>query len=155
VRAREWYSSSAVTRFRPSHICFILQNISSISEGRYPPPPASGYTDLGTSIQVSPRPGAKFTRVVEISAELTARLNKAGIDGVITLLHYEDGVSLERMAHLLGYIWHRPIGEGAIKRRIHRAIRYCVGEDRREESYYQWRKDGKNASVFKTSSFNH
>lgn len=140
MNAKSWYSPTALTHFRQSHIRFALEHLAELAEGNYPLRP-SGYS-AGTPIQTSLRPGARFTRIVEIHAELTARIDRCGVDGDILLLHYEDGLRMERIAAHLRKVWRRPIGEQAIRRRINRVIRYCVGEERRIESYYKWRRQG-------------
>lgn len=143
-KSRLWYSPASVTRFRPAHIRFILENCELFAEGRYPPVPyVTGYTDYGTTIQTSSRPNAAFTHVVEIHAELFRRISRCKTDGDVLLLHYEDDTDIDVIAKALTRVLHTSIGEHGVWRKINRVIKYCAGEELRGCSYYHWKRAGK------------
>lgn len=140
----EPYFPLAGFRYTFDSIRFVLDYWESTGEGHWPQP-VSGYTQAPLT-QFSVRGGAKFIGAIEVHAEIAVRLagtlddkgvriGGCGADGRLVLIHYAFGVSLEDLAAAIGQpdIYQ-------VQRRINSAIGYCCGNNRRGESYKNYRK---------------
>ena len=78
--ARDWYSPGEV-HFSIRTARWLIQNLGSLRDGHYPPE-ASNYIDIPGGIG---RHRAPFITAADYYIEITDRLEKCGIDGLILL----------------------------------------------------------------------
>lgn len=117
VPDKDWYAPHEIT-FHPKHIVFLMKHLDLLKEGLYPPDPScSGYTDM-PAIRKSGKKNAKFTKPVELAAEVSRRLEHCRLDGLMVYLHYAEGwdeyelgkyyrLSMDAVQHRLeAVLWH-------------------------------------------------
>lgn len=79
MTAKDWFAPGAI-RFKVKGTLWLLQNLESLRAGHWPPE-ASNYIDIpGTKSGKAP-----FITAAEFYVEITDRLEKCGIDGLILL----------------------------------------------------------------------
>ena len=126
--------------FTRQQACWVIQNLGSLRAG-YWPPEASSYTDIPIGKR-TPGRQAPFITPIECAAEITARMEKCGIDGLILLAIECWGESEEALAKYLG------MSERSVRRGYKKALYYVAsGPDRRwhdtrkrkGESYQEFR----------------
>ena len=144
MRYKTWYSLGACWHFGQGHIRYVLENLNDIQKGRYPAKFSDNQLPTpGNPTRIQYSGLHDYTKVIDLAAELTRRIAKCGADGTILLMHYEDGLSEERIAYHLERFWHKPIGERGVRRAINRVIRYCTGEELRGCPFYHWKRAGR------------
>ena len=113
----DWFSPGAV-KFTRRQVLWLVQNLGSLREGRWPPE-ASSYIDIPTGKRnVSRR--APFSTPIEYAAEITDRAEKCGEDGLILIAIECWGETLQSMSRYLK----RP--EWSINKRRKRALAYVA-----------------------------
>jgi len=88
-----WFSPGEV-KFTIRQTLWLIQNLASLESGHWPPE-ASNYVDTGGK---SGRHKAPFITSAEYYAEVTDRLEKTGIDGLILEAMESWGKSVESMS---------------------------------------------------------
>ena len=139
----EFYAPNEI-RYIQKHCLYLLHNLPVLSSG-YWPTQHSGYNiDAGIKSQRSHK--ALFTTPIEYGVELTDRLEKCEIDGLILLAIECWGESVESLSRYL----RKP--EWAIKKSRKNALRYISSgsvrrwinsKKRRAESYHDFKERGK------------
>lgn len=103
---------------------WVIQNLGSLRSG-YWPSDVSNYTDIPIGKRTAGRQ-APFITPVECAIEITERMEKCGIDGLILLAMECWGESPEALARYLG------LAEWSVKKRCGKALNYVAsGPDRR------------------------
>jgi len=116
-----WYPPNKII-FSQAQMLFLLENLDLLRGGDYPPDPSS--TDPQKSGKHSHR--APFVTAVELSAEVTWRLGRTGVDGKLLLAEAKLGVDIA----LLNY-------------EAKRALKYCSGWKRKKMSYQSWKNQNR------------
>ena len=114
---KDWYAPREV-QFSLRSALWLLHNLGSLREGHWPVE-ESGYTDL-PSIQKKGGGKAPFVTPVEFAAEITRRLERCRVDGLILLAIECWGESEESLAKYLR------MPEWSIRRRARRALAYVA-----------------------------
>ncbi len=118
-------------------ILYIFEHIETFRSGKIPDYRETGYTDA-PHVQRSIRAMANFITAVEMAAEATLRVERAGTDGDLVKLIYIDGLEANKIARLLkyphdGFVWHR----------VNRALRYASSDECLLKPYWKWRDENK------------
>ena len=125
-------------------ILFVLSNIDSFRAGIIPNYRVTGYTSAEhTQHQI--RQMAYFIPAVEMAAEATLRVSRAGDDGYIVTCIYEgctDPRAQQKEAQKITRLLRYP-HEGFVWRRVTRALRYAASDDCLITTYKEWRKTNK------------
>jgi len=127
VPDKEWYAPYEIT-FDRKHILFLIKHLDLLRQGVYPPDPyTTGYTDEPIAKKrkrISRR--AYFTIPVELASEVDARLERAGMDGLIVEFVYsaESHDKSAIMSHLANML---RTDVKAIERRSQSALAYISG----------------------------
>jgi hypothetical protein len=102
-----------------------------------PNPEGTGYVDTGLGHrQVKAKAG--FCSPIEFAAEITNRLEKCGVDGLMTEAYYGWDVTEESLAKFYG------TDEYDIRRRIKRVIRYISSKMRGQYRHRWYLEIGRN-----------
>lgn len=121
--AKDWYAPREVY-FNRKTALWVIQNLGNLRAG-YWPPEASSYIDIPIGKRTAGRK-APFITPIECAAEISARLEKCGIDGLILLAMECWGESEETLSKYLR------MPEWSIRKRRKNALRYVAsGPDRR------------------------
>lgn len=116
----EWYSFREI-RFTQEEITWVLCNAELIKAGEWPPEPiTSSYTAL-PSIRKGGGKNARFTKPIEVIAEIERRLEHCGLDGLLAYLYYSYGFD----ENLLSKYYRLEPGE--VKHRIGAVIWFISG----------------------------
>lgn len=128
---REWRSCPGYPHFTPAeiesrfcyyHVLFILRHREILERGEYPPDPTpTGYTGYGDTRYHA---GAKFTRPIEIIAEVDRRLKRTG----------RAGRTLEHEITVLN-AWRPEL----LSAEARDALYYCCGRDAKRKGFAGWR----------------
>jgi len=122
--AKEFYPPREV-HFSRKTARWVIQNLGTLRTGFWPPE-ASSYIDI---IPIGKRTAghkAPFITPVECAAEITSRMERCGIDGLILLAIECWGESVDSLAKYLR------MPEWSIRKRYKRALAYVAsGPDRR------------------------
>jgi len=110
---KDWYSPGEI-HFSRRTALWLIQNLEILRDGRWPPE-ASNYIDIFSKTTSHK---ASFVTPVEYAAEISARMEKCGIDGLILLAMEAWGESQEALAK---YLW---MPEWSINKRANRALAY-------------------------------
>ncbi len=113
-------------------ILYILANLSVFRSGIVPDYRVTGYTSAEHTAH-SIKAMAYFIPAVEMAAEATLRVSRAGTDGDLVMAIYADGWEAHKIARLLR------CEERDIWRRVSRALRYASDDNCLIISYGQWR----------------
>ena len=116
-----WYPPNKIT-FTQSQMLFLLENLDLLGAGDYPPDPYSSDEQKGGKHSYR----APFVTAVELSAEITSRLVRTGVDGKLLLAEAKLGLDIV----LLSY-------------EAKRALKYCAGWRRKKMSYQSWKNQNK------------
>ena len=136
----EFYAPKDI-RFIRKHCLWLLHNLSTLRNEQRWPHQETGYIDQPGGHSHSQR--APFLTPVEYAAEITTRLEKCGIDGLILLAIECWGESPDTLARYLGMM---PI---TIKRKGKSALRYIASgpvrrwinsRKRLAESYHDFKR---------------
>ena len=128
-----WYSPAAI-KFRRPQVIFVLQSLPTICLGIWPPNPrGSGYVDAPMGKGTKYIRGAGFETIRIVIAEITARVEMAGFDGILLEAVYTWGKSHEALAKA------HNLEVGDITVRVNRALKYCSGWSRKRRSYEEYR----------------
>lgn len=135
-----WFAPREIT-FDRSQIPFLLVNLQLLREGYYPPDPRpTGYIDTRMPRK---RKGqhkkAYFERPVELATEVDARLEKAGLDGL--MLEFVFSSETKNMLYLIGHLANMLRTDIAgVKRRIEIALKFISGWKRKRMTYVDYRR---------------
>ena len=94
MTAKDWYSPGEI-RFKVREALWLIQNLASLEHGNWPPD-ASNYVDIIG--RRSGRKRAPFETAALFYTEITSRLERCGIDGLILLAMECWGMSAESLA---------------------------------------------------------
>ena len=123
---RDWYSYGEI-RFCRLQMIWLIEHIEELSDGNWPvDPKASSYIDEPMTSK-SFVGEAYFARPSGILAEIMARLNRTGEDGVTLMEDIQSGI--DRYSEL--------------KSVAKRALNYISGWRRRKTSYTDWKSKRK------------
>lgn len=126
--AKEFYSPREI-HFSRQTARWVIQNLGSLRTGDWPPE-VSSYVDIPIGKRTVGRK-APFITPVECAAEITARMERCGIDGLILLAMECWGESPAALAKYLG------MPEWAVKKGYTKALYYVAsGPDRRWHDIY-------------------
>ena len=114
-------------------ILYVLQNLAIFRSGIIPDYRITGYTSA-EHVHHSIKAMAAFIPGVEMAAEATMRVSRAGADGDLVMAIYADGWEAHKIARLLR------CEERDIWRRVSRALRYASDDDCLIINYGQWKK---------------
>jgi len=129
----EWFAPREI-RFNRRTTIWLLENLGTLQSGIWPPE-ASNYTDANIRKKGVSRRAPSATPI-EYYTEITDRLEKCGIDGLVLLSIESWGESEDSMARYLGETAWR------IKKRYKQALKYVAsGPARRWHDSYD--KKGK------------
>ena len=118
---KDWYSPGEI-RFTIRESLWLVQNLSSLELGTWPPD-ASNYVDRGGKKTGTKAP---FITAADYYIEVTDRLEKCGIDGLILLAIECWGMSVTSLSRYLG------MPEWSILKRRKSALSYVAsGPSRR------------------------
>ena len=113
---KDWYSPGEI-RFTVRQTRWLVQNLGSLQHGHYPSD-ASNYIDIGGA--KSGRHKAPFETAADYYIEITARLEKCGVDGLILEAIEAWGKSEESLAKYLSMpLW-------SIRKRAKKALGYVA-----------------------------
>ena len=113
---KDWYSPGEI-RFKIQEALWLVQNLSLLQAGHWPPEVSSYIDILGKK---TGRHKAPFETAADYYIEITARLEKCGIDGLILEAIESWGKSEESMAKYLGMpVW-------SIRKRLKSALGYVA-----------------------------
>jgi len=122
--AENFYSPREI-HFSRKTARWVIQNLGSL-RGGYWPPEASSYIDITPIGKKTSGRQAAFVTPVECAAEITDRMERCGIDGLILLAIECWGESPASLAKYLG------MPEWAVKKGYTKALYYVAsGPDRR------------------------
>ena len=135
---KDWYSPGEI-RFKVQEALWLLQNLQTLEGGQWPPE-ASNYVDIPGK---SGRQKAPFETAVQFHAEITDRLEKCGIDGLILEAMEAWGKSPETMAKYFDMpIWsvlkRRKLALGYVASGPGR--RWHKGKKRAAETYQEFKR---------------
>ena len=123
------YYESYEVRFCRFQMLWLLANLVTLKEGRYPPGSASGYVDMHLESNKPLVGRASFETPVGLAAEVESRLDRCGLDGVILKAIVMWGETPDALARGLNMDY------GDVLRRQERALRYVSGWRRRRITY--------------------
>lgn len=127
----DWYSFKDIV-FSAPQIVWVLSNAELVKTGEWPPEPiSSGYTAL-PSIRKGGRKNARFTKPIEVIAEIERRLEHCGLDGLMAYLYY----SYDFDEYLLGKYYRLEPSE--VKHRIEAVIWWICGWNFYPRPYRRW-----------------
>ncbi len=115
---KDFYSPSEI-RFTRQQVHWVLENFGILRDGQWPPE-ASGYTDIIPIGKRSASRNAPFITAAECYIEISTRMEKCGIDGLILLAIDCWGESEASLAKYLG------MQEWSIRKRYERALAYVA-----------------------------
>lgn len=121
--------------FRRRQMLWLIEHLPELREGYWPANPAgSGYIDLPIVRKGGVRSHqAPFITAAEYAAEVEARLEKCGIDGLILLAIECWGESEASLGKYLR------MPEWSIRKRAKNALRYISGFKRKRRTYREFR----------------
>ena len=131
---KDWFSQSAVWRFRPVHIDWVCEYYEVILEGRWPDK-KTGYIDTPLDGRSPIKDHAYFESTINLLAEFHWRIDQCGDDGrlfrAFKLLKYDYSLVRSIMGR---------VDEDGLGRRCKRVTDYIKGIgksglDRRRQSY--------------------
>jgi len=138
---KQWYSPHAIeARYSKPQIKWLMPYMSMLEGGVYPRnPKETGYVDAPSkskTINIK----APFQKAVDIHAELSGRIERAGVDGLMLefLYSFENTNELfviEHMAQCLN------LERREVEQRIRNALYYVSGERRKKTTYSQYQRD--------------
>ncbi len=142
---KDWYSPGEI-RFKVREALWLIQNLASLEYGHYPPE-ASNYIDI--TGRKSGRHKAPFETAADYYIEITSRLERCGIDGLILMAMECWGMSAESLSKYF------QLEEYTIRRKRKLALGYVASgparrwhntKKRKAETYqdFKGRKSNKN-----------
>ncbi len=117
-------------------ILFVLSNLSVFRAGIIPDYRVTGYT-TAEHIYTGVKKQAYYITSVEMAAEATMRIERAGDDGYIVMCIYAQGLQ----AHVIARLLHTD--ERDIWRRVNNALRYASWDECLLVKYKTWRRINK------------
>ncbi len=129
--AKNWYLPGEI-RFTRRQSLWLIQNLGSLREG-YWPPEATSYIDVPIGKRIASR-RAPFITAAECYIEMSDRLEKCGVDGLILLAIECWGESAASLRKYLG------MPEWSIRKRYKRALAYVASGPARRWHKTQKRK---------------
>jgi len=135
---KEWYSLDECYMFEPEHIIWLLKHSFGIRAGNWPPKHTeTGYIKGGRKPRVKPE--AYFEKPCQVIAELEARLQCCGQDGMFLWACYSfDHDDIAEICSLMaGFLNLTP---GQVWARARKALAYCTGRDRRDIPYSTFKR---------------
>ena len=145
--AKDWYSPREI-RFTRRQCLWLIRNLPSLREG-YWPPEASTYTDLPGSKKTG-KHKAYFETPIDYAVEISSRMEKCGIDGLILLAIECWGESEASLAKYLR------MPEWLVRKRYKRALAYVASgparrwhdtKKRKGESYQEFKRRKKSHGI--------
>ena len=127
---QRWYAPHEIY-FSAPQIIFILENLELLEAGQYPRQ-VTGYIDQPDVLNFRVGRSGRFTRPVEIAAEVNIRVKTCGYDGALLRGRFQFDQSVTELSEQ----YQKP--EWVIYMRISRALRYCSGWKRRQIPYNLW-----------------
>lgn len=141
LAAKDFYSPREIV-FTRVQVLWVIQNLVSLRDGDKWPTEESGYTDdipIGKRVRGRQAP---FITAAECYIEMSTRLEKCGIDGLILLAIECWGESEQSLSKYLG------IPEWSVRERYKRALAYVAsGPARRWHNTKK--REGENYDKFK------
>ena len=138
MTVKDWYSPGEI-RFKVQEALWLIQNLQTLEGGRWPPE-ASNYVDMvGRHVG---RQKAPFETAVQFHAEITERLEKCGIDGLILEALECWGKSPASLANYFG------MPEWSVRKRRKLALGYVASGPARRWHHIPKRK-GETYQEFK------
>jgi len=123
-----WYPPHQIT-FRPEHMIFLIKHLPLLQEGRYPPDPiGTGYVDAPI-VRRGTKHKSYFEAPAQLAAELEARLEQCGQDGLILEAVVCWGKTTEYLMRAFN------CDERKLAKRINSALAYISGWKRKQSSY--------------------
>jgi hypothetical protein len=131
-----WFSPHSI-KYTKAQIRWLIPYLPLLGQGVYPRShKETGYEDNPIG-RKSRNTQAPFIKAQEIHAELTLRIQRAGLDGLLLELLYtaDPDDELFIIQHIA-----RALGEdtGQTEKRIRNALYYCSGSKRKTRSYSQY-----------------
>lgn len=123
-RLKQTYWELREIHFTQSQIKWLLPVLKELKEGIYPKQPV-GYA--GCEVRMRSAGAARFTRPVEIAAELEVRMQLCSIDGLLTLNYFTYGMAIIELMHYVNQ------DEVEVWNRIGRCLRFCSGSKRKTD----------------------
>ncbi len=130
-------------RFTKAQVKWLLPFLPILKAGKYPPQPVGYGGNPETRSHNSSSAG--FTKPVEIAAEIEARIQQTGIDGLLTLGYYTWGMASIELMHYVSE------DENRVWDRIGSVLRFCSGNQRKKLSYRGW-KDQETGWYYRKNS---
>ncbi len=116
----DWFGY-ATFRFTKEQVVWAIQHLKELEVGEWPKEPSeSGYTNGLPGVSRVRREGA-FVKPAIIYAELTARLERTGVDGKLLVAELQGGKRYEELAY-----------------ESHQSLNYCSGWRRKVTLYQDW-----------------
>ena len=133
--AKDWYSPHAIeSRYSKPMIKWLIPYMNLLEEGIYPRNPKdTGYTEPTIKGKIT-SVKAPFQRAVDIHAELSGRIERAGFDGLMMefLYAFESANELFVLEHIAQCL---NLEVNEVSRRIRNALYFVSGADRKAGSY--------------------
>ena len=130
-----WYSPNSVSRnYSKNKIIWVIENVFGSdywpSENR-----ESGYVGKGKR-QIDIHANYEFMRM--ITAEISARLARCGQDGLALEFYYRlsNGDFVDVARRIANYL---KVDDGEVVERVKTALSYCCGEERKMETYSEFK----------------
>ena len=124
-------------RWSAKQVKWLIPYLPLLRGGSYPRDPTeSGYTEspLGRR-QVKAK--ASFIGAAEIASEIDWRLCQCGEDGLFLEMVYSQPEDIYFvMQHIASAL---KVDINTVERKVHQALRYICGKNRKSRSYQQWR----------------
>lgn len=125
----EWFSPGAI-QWTQEQTLWVLGHYDELRNGDWPSE-GGGYIDPAIA-KPSPSAHAPYEVAVQISAEVSRRLEDCGYDGAMLLLHYAYGQTIEAIAK---YFW---LDEERVNRRMETVLRHISRRNYRVGRYRRW-----------------
>jgi hypothetical protein len=141
----DWYAPNEVWQFKAEHICWLLEHLPLLKGGFYPPDPASAMSPGGRQFHA----GASFEAAKQLYIELTERLERCGLDGLLLIVREGLGLGEDELGDFLKQPRHK------IGKRADTALRYVSGRGRKwmrrgeyePLTYHEFRHHKKSSDV--------
>jgi len=108
-----------------------LRDIILLREGQWPD--AAAFEQMGIMKKRAARHDAYFVNPCNLAAEIDARIERCGRDGLMAENYYSYRVSIRR----LGFCFH--LAPELVRRVIDLAIKYCADTERKRTPYKIWK----------------
>jgi hypothetical protein len=129
----EVYYSPRDIRFKQDEMKWLIENLPSLREGKWPPRP-EGAPNPNEMRAKRVYAHAPYESPCQIAAEVEIRLEAVGMDGILVKAFYCWGEPVDILAKYFN------TDKDNISKRISRALRYISGWKRKSYLYYNWLK---------------